>query len=142
LSEELKSVDVAIHTYVLKFLGTLTAFATATVLLAVQGSIDTEGLASFFGIAFLMASIPFCSAAFVLNVKMVRLENAKTEVVALVDNFTSLVIALPIVGFLFILLAKNWLYSVIFGTSLVLAFFMLWGMVLKVEKLRDEDQEE
>ena len=67
MSEELKSVDVAIHTYVLKFLGTLTAFATATVLLAVQGSIDTEGLASFFGLAFLMASIPFCSAAFVLN---------------------------------------------------------------------------
>ncbi|WP_111494486.1 MULTISPECIES: hypothetical protein [Marinobacter] len=141
VTEEYKEVDRVLYGHILSFLGALTAFATAVVLLVVQGSVSAGRGFGLMGVIMLVLAIPFCFAAFVLNLKLLRRDRVHPKSIKAVDNFTTTAMSFGVVGFWGIIGAWTTLLGLVFTAAVFVAFGATVFVARRFDRLNPRDDE-
>tara|TARA_R110000823_G_scaffold43963_2_gene113957 strand:+ start:1092 stop:1559 length:468 start_codon:yes stop_codon:yes gene_type:complete len=142
--KQIKSVKPMKKTIQLEFKNLLSGFVTfaaAILILAVQGSLQANGLAGKLGILFMAASIPLGVGAYVIALKVFHSEQVPDVGHQMADKSSDWAIMSTGMGFMLILIDYNFLVFVAFLLSFCVASWLLSSTIKAWEKAELENEE-
>ncbi|MGF2735369.1 hypothetical protein [Marinobacter sp. DUT-1] len=122
-----------------RLLSSLVAFAAATVLLAIQGSIEPHGLIGFLGLGIFVAAIPLGIFSYILFHKVLESDPAPPVVYKAADVISTLALVGLCAGFIFLLADFSPLLCGILVFSLLMNFLVFRWVIGFWEKSRVEE---
>lgn len=139
MKEEKAEVDQVAYKHSQNFLGALLAFATAVILLVIQGSILPTNAYTYTGVVLLVCSLPFCFGGFILNVKLLRHDKVTQKSIDLVDKYLGFGIAFAVAGFGSLIAGASGFLGALFAGACVSAFGVTWYVARRFETLNPKE---